>query len=132
MLTYFELYYIPSLSMCVFRQLFEAMDRDEPKDTEISLPEFVYYYNAYEDYVRDAFSGFCPPSSASYTSEQLQQAEWYHQTEDGGTEGPLEFAQLKKAFEGGVVEPSTYVWCEEIDEWLEVSGVSGLVELLSA
>jgi hypothetical protein len=107
------------------------MDRDDPKNTQISRSEFVYYYNAYEDYLRDAFASFCRNAAAEYTAEQLQAAEWYFQTGEGEMDGPQDLDSLKKAFASGKVELSTCVWCEEIDAWLEVMEVKGLTDLLA-
>ncbi len=104
------------------------MDRDEPKNTQISKSEFVYYYNAYEDYIRDAFASFC---KSGYTTEQLLAAEWYYQTGEGEMDGPQDFESLKQAFASDKVDSSTCVWCEEIDAWLEVEQVKGLIDLLA-
>ena len=107
------------------------MDRDDPKDTQISESEFVYYYGAYEDYIRDAFAGFCSKLHANYTTEQLLEAEWYYQTGEGEMDGPQDFDSLKKAFVSGTVDLSTCVWCEEVDAWLAVEQVEGLAGLLA-
>ena len=120
-----------SYPLAINRQLFAAMDRDEPKDTQISKSEFVWYYNHYEDYVRDAFASFCDGLPVEYTTEQLENAEWYYQTGDGEMDGPQDFDSLKKAFASGKLDMSTCVWCEEIDAWLEVEQVTGLPSLLA-
>ena len=115
----------------MYRQLFNAMDRDPPHDEKISLDEFVFYYSAYEDYICDAFAGYCPKMPVKDVSARYAQAEWYYQNSEGDTEGPLDFEALKKQAAASVVLPSTCVWCEEIDVWIELAEVPGLMEMMS-
>ena len=67
----------------VHRQLFEAMDRDPPHDDGISKDEFIFYYSAYEDYLRDAFAGYCVQDGVNDLNFDIHAAEWYYQNSEG-------------------------------------------------
>lgn len=113
------------MTLQIREELFSAMDRRNER--AISLEDFVYYYNAYEDYLRDAFSGFVQAPSGT----ALEQAEWYYQDADGETNGPHDLEGLKAAVQEGIVLHDTHVWCEEIESWHELAEVAGLQELLA-
>jgi hypothetical protein len=109
------------------RQLFEAMDRDPPHDSVISMDEFIYYYSAYEDYLRDAFAGYCTSIDATADFD-MNVAEWYYQDADGETVGPCTLVNLKELYDAGSIQNDSNVWCEEIDSWQP----AGVIEQLFA
>jgi hypothetical protein len=102
------------------------MDRDAPHDDGISEDEFSYYYSAYEDYIRDAFAGFCDPDDVQSVDFNMEEAEWYWQNSEGETDGPATMDDLKKMYPGDGVTDETNVWCEEIDSWRQVGSIVGL------
>jgi hypothetical protein len=71
------------ISLAFHRQLFEAMDRDPPHDDGISKDEFIFYYSAYEDYLRDAFAGYCVQDGVNDLNFDIHAAEWYYQNSEG-------------------------------------------------
>ena len=109
-------------------QLFNAMDRDPPHDDGISEDEFLFYYAAYEDYIRDAFAGYCTAESAPPIDFDMSSAEWYYQNREGETAGPCTLQDFNALFANSEIDVETNVWCEEIDSWRQIGSIEGLPE----
>ena len=66
-----------------------------------------------------------PPRLPSAQRESYERSLWFYLV---GTEqvGPVAFAELARVWREGVLTPSTYVWCEGMNDWLRVHDLPDL------
>ncbi|KAI3971929.1 hypothetical protein MKX01_030130 [Papaver californicum] len=51
---------------------------------------------------------------------------WYYKDRLGRTRGPLQLITLKTAWGAGIIDKSTFIWGEDMDEWAPIHMVYGL------
>ncbi|CAL9002882.1 unnamed protein product [Prunus brigantina] len=51
---------------------------------------------------------------------------WYYKDRLGRTRGPLELITLKTAWGAGIIDKDTFIWGEDMDEWVPIHMVYGL------
>ncbi|KAK6943183.1 GYF domain 2 [Dillenia turbinata] len=51
---------------------------------------------------------------------------WYYKDRLGRTRGPLELITLKTAWGAGIIDKHTFIWGEDMDEWVPIGMVYGL------
>ncbi|XP_018321035.1 dnaJ homolog subfamily C member 13 isoform X1 [Agrilus planipennis] len=58
--------------------------------------------------------------------QQVQEKEWYYNSEEGGRKGPVNFQEMAELYNKGVINPRTRVWVMGLDNWRVVAQVPQL------
>lgn len=56
---------------------------------------------------------------------------WYYKDRLGRTRGPLELITLKTAWGAGIIDKDTFIWGEDMDEWVPIHMVYGLEKAIA-
>ncbi|KAK9124605.1 hypothetical protein Sjap_014207 [Stephania japonica] len=56
---------------------------------------------------------------------------WYYKDRLGRTRGPLELITLKSAWGAGIIDKHTFIWGEDMDEWVPIHMVYGLEKAIA-
>lgn len=55
---------------------------------------------------------------------------WFYIDPSHQQQGPIYFAQLKALWSDAKIQPSTYVWCEGMQDWKRIQELPGFLEAL--
>lgn len=69
-----------------------------------------------------------PPSNLSNCP--FEEKDWFYLNDEGQQVGPLSFMALRKVWNDGTLDQTTYVWSEGMLEWHAVEDVANMMSVL--
>lgn len=77
--------------------------------------------------VREAHSEATSPADQPFPTENVKRIptnlsiQWYYINANLDTVGPLKLGELRKHINENKLDDSTYIWCEEFSDWMQIS-----------
>lgn len=88
--------------------------------------------------IREVRSEAASPADQPYPSENVKRIptslsiQWYYINADLDTVGPLKVDELRKHLHDNKLDASTYIWCEEFVDWMQISEFQNSSTLLDS